>query len=191
MNNTSCLWRMSYFDKLIFQTLSYLIWRLTTRIISQCHDVIAVCNTTNIDAVVQLLPDSEHLRCDCSCGFFNPRFKFQQDGAPSHYHCEVRGYHHRVFPEGWVGRTKALNSALMKWPPRSPRFNPLWFFPVGLHKGECLCVSTENERWRVWQESDYRIDISRITYGVHIEGLLCNALQKNLMLEACEPSKSA
>jgi hypothetical protein len=43
------------------------------------------------------------------------RIHFQQDGAPPHYHEEVREYLNKRFPGRWIGR-----AAPIAWPPRSP-----------------------------------------------------------------------
>ncbi|XP_071055457.1 uncharacterized protein [Onthophagus taurus] len=48
---------------------------------------------------------------------------FQQDGAPPHYHLDVRRYLDTVFPARWIGRRGSV-----EWPPRSPDLTPCDFF---------------------------------------------------------------
>lgn len=54
---------------------------------------------------------------------------FQQDGAPPHYGRAVREYLNEMFPERWIGRGGAI-----KWPARSPDFNPCDYFLWGYLK---------------------------------------------------------
>jgi hypothetical protein len=55
---------------------------------------------------------------------------FQQDGAPPHYHRDVRKCLNTRFPGQWIGR-----AAPIPWLPRSPDFIPLDFFLWGFVKG--------------------------------------------------------
>lgn len=48
---------------------------------------------------------------------------FQHDGAPPHYHREVRAYLDQEFGERWIGRGGPI-----AWPARSPDLTPLDFF---------------------------------------------------------------
>lgn len=48
---------------------------------------------------------------------------FQQDGAPPHYHRDVREYLTQEFGECWIGR-----GGPVPWPARSPDLTPLDFF---------------------------------------------------------------
>jgi hypothetical protein len=54
----------------------------------------------------------------------------QQDGAPPHFHLEVRRHLNTTLPQRWIGRTFRCNenSALIPWPPRSPDLTPCDFF---------------------------------------------------------------
>ena len=111
------------------------------------------------------------------------RIHFQQDGAPPHYLGQVRKYLNTRFPGRWIGR-----AAPIAWPPRSPDLNPMDFFLWGFVKGKVFVpllpanvvefrtritaavakVTPEMLR-RVWQETDYRWEVCRITNGSHIE----------------------
>lgn len=51
---------------------------------------------------------------------------FQQDGAPAHFHRDVRQFLDETFPDRWVGRGGAI-----RWAPRSPDLSPLDFFLWG------------------------------------------------------------
>ena len=111
------------------------------------------------------------------------RIHFQQDGAPPHYLGEVREYLNTRFPGRWIGR-----AAPIAWPPRSPDLTPLDFFLWGFVKDRvfvpplpanvvelrtritAVVAKVTPEMLRsVWQETDYRWDVCRITNGSHIE----------------------
>jgi hypothetical protein len=51
-------------------------------------------------------------------------FIFQQDGAPPHFHRAVRANLNEHLSNRWIGRAGHADSALMKWPPRSPDLTP-------------------------------------------------------------------
>lgn len=53
----------------------------------------------------------------------------QHDGAPPHFHCEVRQFLYRQYPEKWIGR-----GGFISWPPRSCDLTPLDFFLWGYIK---------------------------------------------------------
>ena len=53
----------------------------------------------------------------------NEEFYFQQDGAPSHYHRDVRAYLDHKLPGHWIGRRGPI-----EFPPRSPDLTPLDFY---------------------------------------------------------------
>ena len=116
---------------------------------------------------------------------------FQQDGSPAHYK-DVRGYLNRNLPQRWIGRTGKEDDALMRWPPRSPDLNPrdFFFWGWGVCEGHCLCASTPCQSpdfrnritaavalgdrdmlTRVSNDTDYRIDVCRVTKGGNIEHL--------------------
>ena len=105
------------------------------------------------------------------------RIHFQQDGAPLHYLGEVREYLNTRFP-----------AAPIAWPPRSPDLTPMDFFLWGFVKDQVFApplpanvvelrtritaavakVTPEMLR-SVWQETDYRWEVCRITNGSHFE----------------------
>lgn len=110
------------------------------------------------------------------------RVIFMQDGAPPHYHLEVRNTLNARFPNGWIGR-----DAPIPWPPRSPDITPLDFFFWGYIKNvvysekvrdlvhlrerisDAIATVTPDMIQRTWQEIDYRFDVCRATNGAHIE----------------------
>ena len=55
-------------------------------------------------------------------------FLFQQDGSPTHFHCEVRQYLNTVLPGRWIGYASGNDQPLMLWPARSPDITPCVFF---------------------------------------------------------------
>ena len=115
-------------------------------------------------------------------------FIFIQDGAPPYWHNGVRHYLDENLPRRWTGRSTVENMALTCWPPRSPTLTPCDFFlwgyikdrgfvpplPVNLNELKqritTAVASVDKDMLRsVWTESDYRIDICRVTKGSHIE----------------------
>jgi hypothetical protein len=61
----------------------------------------------------------------------NDNFYFQQDGAPPHYHRDVRAYLDQNLPGQWIGRRGPI-----EFPARSPDLTPLDFFLWGTVKDE-------------------------------------------------------
>ena len=61
--------------------------------------------------------------------FEDEEFYFQQDGAPPHYHRDVRFFLDEVLPNRWIGRR-----GFVEYPPRSPDLTPLDFFLWGYLK---------------------------------------------------------
>jgi hypothetical protein len=55
-------------------------------------------------------------------------FIFQQDGAPPHWHREVRNYLDANLPQRWIGRATGNNMSLTCWPPRGPDLTFCAFF---------------------------------------------------------------
>ena len=112
----------------------------------------------------------------------HPYLLFQQDGAPAHWHLEVRNTLDEEFPQRWIGRGGPI-----PWPPRSPDITPLDFFLWGYVKDKVYSNKVTNmeqlhERIRAaietvtpqllqatWREIEYRLDILRATRGAHIE----------------------
>jgi hypothetical protein len=56
----------------------------------------------------------------------NERFHYQQDGAPPHYHRDVRAYLDQNVPSHWTGGRGPID-----FPPRSPDLTPLDFYLWG------------------------------------------------------------
>ncbi|KAI8779674.1 hypothetical protein BgiBS90_018868 [Biomphalaria glabrata] len=61
----------------------------------------------------------------------NDEFYFQQDGAPPHYHRDVRAYLDHYVPGQWIGRRGPK-----EFPERSPDLTKLDFFLWGTVKDE-------------------------------------------------------
>jgi len=116
-------------------------------------------------------------------------FIFQQDGAPPHFHFNVRAHLNANLPSRWIGRTSHNESPLLPWPRRSPDLNCNFFLWVYI-KDRVYVRPTPRDLPQLWQriveavtainhqmlqhaqqELDYRIDICRITKGGHIEHL--------------------
>lgn len=117
-------------------------------------------------------------------------FLFQQDGAPPHYHTDVRAFLNDKLPQRWLGRAGNDDNCYAHWPPRSPDLTPCDFFLWGYIKDnvyvpplpqtleelkhrieEVAATVSADMLKRVWQEFDYRVDICRVTRGSHIESL--------------------
>ena len=54
---------------------------------------------------------------------------FQQDGAPCHYHHDVRAHLDAAFPDTWIGRRGTI-----EYPAHSPDLMPMDFFSWGYLK---------------------------------------------------------
>jgi hypothetical protein len=110
---------------------------------------------------------------------------FQQDGAPPHWHLDVRCFLNEVLPRRWIGRGGPHDLMLYSWPPRSPDFMTCDFFfwgyvkdavyvpplPTTLDELKNLIVTavesvTNDMLGRVWEEFEYRLDVARVTRGV-------------------------
>ena len=105
---------------------------------------------------------------------------FQQDGAPSHWGLPVRQFPNETFSDRWIGRDEPIS-----WPPRSPDITPLDFFlwlyvkdivyrtkvrditDLRQRISNAIATIDEDMLQRTWQE--YRLDVLRLTNGVHIE----------------------
>ncbi|KAF8778336.1 hypothetical protein HNY73_015067 [Argiope bruennichi] len=61
--------------------------------------------------------------------FEQDEFYFQQDGASSQYHRDVRSFLDGILPYRWIGRR-----GFVEYPPRSPDLTPLDFFLWGYLK---------------------------------------------------------
>jgi len=114
----------------------------------------------------------------------------QLDGAPPHFHRSVWVLLNRVLQQRWTGCAAKWDNHLLPWPPRSPDLTPcdlfLWEFikgsvyipplPMSLNEvrdwiTHTLQTITADMLHRVWDEFDYRVDVSRVTQGAHTERL--------------------
>ncbi|KAJ4437089.1 hypothetical protein ANN_17224 [Periplaneta americana] len=59
---------------------------------------------------------------------------FQQDGAPPHYHLDVRNELNKRLPRRWIGRAGREDLECLHWPLRSPDLTPCDFFLWGFIK---------------------------------------------------------
>jgi hypothetical protein len=119
-----------------------------------------------------------------------PTFIFQQDGSPSRFSCEDRQYLNTVLPGRWIGRASGNDQPLMLWSPRSTDITPCEFFLWGYVKDWIFVTPLPHDLadlkariiaavknidapmlTRVWQELEYRIDVCRVTRGLHIRHL--------------------
>lgn len=117
-------------------------------------------------------------------------FILQQDGAPPHWHHHVRDWLNVTVPDRWIGRHGPNDRACFAWPPRSPDLTPCDFFLWGFIKDRvyvpplpadipelrhrieaAVAVITDDTLINVWEELSYRLDVCRVTKGVHIEHL--------------------
>ena len=105
-----------------------------------------------------------------------------QDGAPPHFSCFVTDVLNERFPDGWIGRGGPI-----PWPPRSPDLSPLYFFLWGYINNivyaekirniqhlqdritSAIETVTRDMIQKTWQETEFRLDVSRATNGAHIE----------------------
>ncbi|GFV06774.1 uncharacterized protein TNCV_1611871 [Trichonephila clavipes] len=55
-------------------------------------------------------------------------FIFHQNGAPPHFHNDVRRYLNEHLPQRWIDRTGRDDKELLKWPLRSPDMAACDFF---------------------------------------------------------------
>jgi hypothetical protein len=112
-----------------------------------------------------------------------PDLIYQQDGAPPHFHSEVRSYLDEHLCNSWI-----RCGGHMEWPPRSSGLTPMDFFlwdfvkdnvsvPLLLttpHKLKTrmreACANIDQEiLHNMWQEVEYQFDVARATCGAHIE----------------------
>jgi len=98
-----------------------------------------------------------------------------------------------VLPGRWIERASGNDQPLMLWPPRPPDITPCNFFgereyvkgrvfvpllPRDLADPKARIIAAVKNIDApmltfvcVWQELEYRIDVCRVTRGVHIEHL--------------------
>ena len=68
-----------------------------------------ICQVNMLD---QLLMPQLHVN--------SQNFNHQQDGAPPHFHYDVRDYLDAKIPSRWVRRASRDDSPCLLWPPMSP-----------------------------------------------------------------------
>ena len=117
-------------------------------------------------------------------------FVFQHDGAPLHLMCDMHEYLNAHLTHLWIGRASEDDVPLLRWPLMSLDSPLCDFFFWGYVKENVFvppmpCDIANLREWitrainnidstmlsRVWQELGYRIDVSRVTKGSHIEHL--------------------
>lgn len=117
-------------------------------------------------------------------------FVLQLDRAPPHFHRFLRTYLTGELPNRWIDRGGATDQCLLKWPPRSSDIIACDFFLWGYVKdfvyipplprdlvelkrriAEETATVSEDMLDRVWQEFDYRVDISQVIHGSHLKYL--------------------
>ena len=109
------------------------------------------------------------------------RVIFMQDGAPPQFSCFVTDVLKERFPDAWIGRGGPI-----PWPSRSPDFFPLDCFLWGYIKNivyagkirnihhlqdritSAIETVTRDMIKKMWQEIEFRLDVSRATNGAHI-----------------------
>ena len=113
---------------------------------------------------------------------------FQQDGAPPHWHRNVRTYLNHTLPLRWIGRSWQDDLVLNSWPPRSPDLTPCNFFFWGFIKDivyipplpnnvdelkdriiAVIQSITVDTLTKVWCEFNKRLDKVINTRGDHFE----------------------
>jgi len=111
-----------------------------------------------------------------------PTFIFQQDGSPTHFHCEVHQYLNTVLPGCWIGHASGNDQPLMLWTPRSPGITPYDFFLWGYIKDRVFIPPLPHDLMNLkaqitaavknidapvlmhlWQELEYCINACRVT----------------------------
>jgi hypothetical protein len=119
-------------------------------------------------------------------------FILEHDGAPPHFHLEVRRHLSNTLCQRWIERMSKCNedSALNPWAPMSPDLTPCDFFLWGYVEDNVYVPPLPKDlpelRQRivaavgtiyvdilqcVWQELDYRIDVCRDIRVGHMEHL--------------------
>ena len=115
-------------------------------------------------------------------------FIFQQDGAPPHWHRDVRAFLNHILSLRWIGRSGKDDLVLNTWPPRSPDLTPCDFFLWGYIKDLVYIPPLPNDvdelkdriiaaiqsitvatLTKVWREFDKRLDMVITTKGDHFE----------------------
>ncbi|XP_031330713.1 uncharacterized protein LOC116161496 [Photinus pyralis] len=160
------------------------------------HNV-RIWGSENPHMMVQVQRDSPKLNVFCAISgrkFMVLSFLVKQlslqDGAPPHWHNEVRDWLNLTVPYRWIGRKGPNDRACFAWPPRSPDLTPCDFYLWGFIKDrvyvpplpadlpdlrnriETAVAAITNETLiKVWEELAYRLDVCQVTNGAHIEHL--------------------
>jgi len=97
----------------------------------------AVSCMAQLTAVSSWLTSGHQICCWDGCArpfsflLYEDEYKrHQQDGAPPHYHRDVRAYPDNTSPDRCIGRRGSVDHL-----PTISRFNPTWLFLVGLLEG--------------------------------------------------------
>ncbi|KAG8283698.1 hypothetical protein J6590_011067 [Homalodisca vitripennis] len=107
-------------------------------------------------------------------------FIYQQDGAPPHWHLTVRQFLNQRICDRWIGRTGQNYASLHFWPSRSPDHTVYSVYvpalPTTMDELRNRITTavesvTQDMLAAVWDEFEYRIDISRVSKVGHIEHL--------------------
>ena len=112
------------------------------------------------------------------------KFIFQQDGAPPHWHRDVRRFLNEPVPQRWIGHVRKKTWRFSSGPSRSPDLTPCDFFLWGFVKEAVYVPSlpttlddlknrittavnsvTQDILLRVWNEFSYRLDVTRAAGG--------------------------
>ena len=113
---------------------------------------------------------------------------FQQDGAPPHWHLNVRRFLIESLPQQWIGRMGNEDLALQFCDRGLQISHPATFFLLGFMKDAVyipllpknlndlrnLIIAavnslTQDIRHKVWNEFSYRVDVICAARGGHIE----------------------
>lgn len=84
------------------------------------------------------------------------RIHFMQDGAPPHYHREVRNYLNQAYPNRWISRAGPI-----AWPARSPDLNPCDYFLWGYVKNEVYQGDIVENEMVLWERIQHCFDSLR------------------------------
>lgn len=103
------------------------------------------------------------------------RMIWQQDGAPAHFHSEVRTLLDKTFPGRWMGRRGSI-----EWPPRSPDLTPMDFSIWGILKENVYSQkpATISDLKKVITEEFGTFDVTLCQRICHsVEGRLLKCIQ--------------
>jgi hypothetical protein len=111
----------------------------------------------------------------------------QQDGAPPHFHREVRSHLNETLPHRWICRGTDNDDMFLTWPPRSPDLTLLDFYFWGYVKNKvyvpplprdlrevreritnAVASISMDDLVKVCDELEYKIDVCRVTHCAHI-----------------------